>query len=133
MPDVPEKDDMTAALDKTISLAGQELGSVEAVKLSEVMTAMCLSLTDIEMRYYVTFSQAGEVQFQLDDPGTEPMLTITTSADVFHRMAFGEANPAMEFAMRRVKMAGVPVTRLTKVGGPLIDTLFNCYRQAMES
>jgi hypothetical protein len=30
-----------------------------------------------------------------------------------------------------VKMAGVPVTRLAKVGGPLIDTLFRCYCEAI--
>lgn len=122
---------MAPVLEKTVELAGQTLGREQAAGLSEVMSALCLSLTDIEERYYVTFTPGGDVGFTLEDPAAEPTLTITTTARVFHAMAVGEANPAMEFAMRRVKMAGVPASRLAKVGGTLIDTLFSCYRDAL--
>ena len=121
---------MTARLEKTVALARDELSGDDVAALAEVMKAMCLSLTDIDARFYVIFTEA-DASFAVEDPGLEPMLTITSTAAVFDRMAMGEANPAIELAMRKVKMGGVPVTRLAKVGGNLIDTLFKCYREAV--
>ncbi len=130
MGDAPGLEMMTARLQKTVGLARDELGSDEVAALAEVMKAMCLALTDIDARFYVVFAGEGSAGFALQDPGLEPMLTITTTAVVFDRMAMGDANPAVELAMRKVKMGGVPVTRLARVGANLIDTLFKCYREA---
>jgi putative sterol carrier protein len=130
MADAPEKERMTETLKNTIDLAEKNLGTEEVVKLSAVMQALCLNLTDIETRYYVTFGTSGAAEFSLEDPAAEPMLTITTTAAVFHRMAMGESNPAVEFAMRKVKMSGVPMPKLARVGGNLIDTLFQCYKES---
>lgn len=128
--EAPGLEEMTARLQETVGLAQSELSQDEVAALAAVMKAMCLSLTDIDARFYVVFADSAGASFALDDPGCEPMLTITTTAQVFDRMAMGEANPAVELAMRKVKMGGVPVTRLAKVGGNLIDTLFRCYREA---
>jgi len=133
MSEVPNRDQMIERLEKTVELAGAQLGPGDVAELAAVMKAMCLALTDIDARCYVVFRGSGEADFTMEDPALEPTLTITTTAGVFDRMATGEANPAMELAMRKVKMTGVPVTRLAKVGGNLIDTLFKCYREALSS
>jgi len=95
---------MTARLQKTVGLARDELSQDEVAALAEVMKAMCLALTDIDARFYVVFAREGGAGFALEDPGVAPMLTITTTAVVFDRMAMGDANPAVELAMRKVKM-----------------------------
>jgi len=128
--ETPGLQEMTARLQKTVGLAQGELSGDDVAALAAVMKAMCLSLTDIDARFYVVFDDSAGASFAVDDPGLEPMLTITTTAEVFDRMALGNSNPAVELAMRKVKMGGVPVTRLAKVGGNLIDTLFQCYCQA---
>lgn len=128
--DVPS--DMMSMLAKTIEIAGEEMDEGEVTALAEIMQALCLDLTDIQKRYFVIFSETGEATFALADPGVESMLVITTTAETFHKMAVGESNPAMEFALRKVKMTGVPLTKLTKVGGPLIDRLFKCYCAALQ-
>lgn len=131
MSDAPDKEAMALALEKTIELAEAKLGSEEVVKLSGVMRSLCLNLTDIETRCYVIFEETGAADFSLEDPAVAPMLTITTTSATFHAMAMGETNPAKEFALRKVKMSGVPLPRLTKVGANLIDALFGCYREAL--
>ncbi len=122
---------MTEVLRKTVELAAVELGDSEVRKLAGVMRALCLDLSDIEARYYVVFDESGGVDFSTSDPCASPVLTITTSAEVFHGMAMGESNPAREFALRKVKLSGVAVTGLAQVGGNLIDTLFACYRASV--
>jgi hypothetical protein len=131
MADVPGAEEMAGVLEKAVGLAEGELGSEEVVKLAGVMKALCLDLTDIGARYFVLFDDSGSAAFSTEDPAAAPMLTITTTSEVFHKMASGAGNPAMEFAMRRVKMAGVPMPKLAKVGPNLIDTLFKCYMQAL--
>jgi hypothetical protein len=90
MPEMPAPGEMTEVLSRTIELAEAELGTEVATQLAEVMSAVCLSLTDIDGRYFITFGGSGAIAF-----------------------------------------TGVPVTRLAKVGGPLIDTLFRCYCEAI--
>jgi putative sterol carrier protein len=131
MAEVPAREEMSGVLESTIELAEDRLGKDEVRKLSEVMSSFCLELKDIDSCYYVTFDPAGETSFSLEDPGGLPMLTISTTSETFHKMATGAANPAVEFAMRKVKISGVPVPKLTKVGGNLIDSLFQCYRTAL--
>jgi len=131
MTEVPDGEGMTQALARTVEKARGKLGEEEGAKLAAVMRALCLDLTDIGAKYYVVFDESGAAGFSTEDPGTSQMLTITTTAVVFHKMATGESNPAMEFAMRKVKMSGVPVPKLARVGGNLIDTLFECYRSSI--
>ncbi|MHB8894881.1 MAG: SCP2 sterol-binding domain-containing protein [Candidatus Geothermincolia bacterium] len=128
MAEVPDRAVMTDVLQRTVERAESELGAEEGARLAEVMRALCLDLTDLEARYYVIFNEDGGARFSVEDPQVDPMLTIATTAVVFHKMAVGESNPALEFAMRKVKMSGVPMPKLVKVGGNLIDTLFSCYR-----
>lgn len=130
MTDAPDREKMTATLAETVEKAEKKLGKEQGARLAEVMRSLCLDLTDIEAQYFVVFEQDGSAGFSTRDPGLEPMLTITTTAAVFHSMALGKSNPAVELAMRKVKMSGVPMTRLAKVGGPLIDTLFSCYKES---
>jgi hypothetical protein len=132
MTDVPGPDEMTAVLRKTIDLAGERLGADEVAGLAQVMGSLCLQLKDLDTCYFVTFDESGSAGFSLEDPGAPPMLTISTTSEVFHKMALGESNTALEFAMRKVKMTGVPLPRLAKVGGTLIDTLFQCYDSAVQ-
>lgn len=132
MAEARDKDEMTQALASMVEKAQDELGPEEAVNLSQVMKALCLDLTDIGSRYFVVFDEEGGTSFSTEEPNATPMLTITTTSVVFHNMAIGESNPAMEFALRKVKMSGVPLTRLTKVGGHLVDTLFSCYKASVQ-
>jgi putative sterol carrier protein len=131
MADVPGKDEMGKVLEKTVTLAGENLGADEVTRLTGVMKALCLELSDIEAKYYVLFDESGSAAFSTDDPAATPMLTIKTTTTVFHKMATGESNPAMEFALRKVKMSGVPMPKLAKVGPNLIDTLFQCYSESL--
>lgn len=128
MVQVPNSEEMSGVLEKTIELAEKRLGTEKVKRLAEVMSCFCLELKDIDGRYYVAFDPAGETAFSLEDPGTLPMLIISTTSETFHNMATGASNPAVEFAKRKVKMAGVPIPKLGKVGGNLIDSLFLCYR-----
>lgn len=131
MSEAPGRERMTQVLERAVLMAREKMGSEAAAGLAEVLRVLCLDLSDLETRYFVVFEPDGGTGFATADPVLEPMLTIATTAAVFHDMAIGKSNPAIELARRRVKMSGVPVARLAKVGGPLIDTLFSCYRECV--
>lgn len=133
MADLPASEQMDGIVRGTIELAAVKLGPEEVAKLAEVMSAFCLDLTDLDRRYYVAFSPDGSARFAEDAADREPMLTITTTTPVLHAMACGETEPAKAFAMRKVKLAGVPLMKLARVAGDLIDVLFECYREKLPS
>lgn len=131
MPEVPGREEMPQVLDKTIKRAEAVLGAEEVAKLSGVMKALCLKLTDYEESYYLGFRDDGTTLLWEADPGLTPMLIITTTSETFHGMCTGETDPARAFALRRVKMAGVPLMSLSRVGGNLLDALFKCYTEVV--
>lgn len=131
MSEVPTREAMPAIMIKMTELAGEELDSGAVVKIAEVINALCLDLTDMELRYYLRFGADGEVELMTEDPGLQPTLTITTTSETLHNMAIGVTNPAKAFAMRKVKISGVPTMKLGIIGGDIIDMLFRCYREAL--
>jgi putative sterol carrier protein len=131
MADVPTADEMPEVLEKTIESAAAALGPEEVTRLSGVMKALCLKLNDTECSYYVTFMPDGTGGFGVEDPGVTPMLTISTTTETFHNMCTGVTDPARAFALRKVKMSGVPLMSLSRVGGNLLDALFKSYTEVV--
>lgn len=131
MAGVPSNEEIPGVLRKTIEKAAVELGPDEVIKLSGVMKALCLKLNDTESYYYVKFNDDGTVDFTTDDPELAPTLTISTTAETFHNMCTGQTDPAKAFALRKVKVSGVSLMSLGRVGGNLLDVLFRSYNEVV--
>jgi len=127
---VPTQHEMNDVLRKTIVNAEQELGSEEVVKLSQVMRALCIELTDFDSFYYVSFRPEGKAEFTIESPGLEPILRIATTSETLHNMCTGTMDPAKAFAMRKVKLSGIPLMKM-RVGANLLDALFRCYHEVV--
>lgn len=130
MAEVPSIEEMPKVLKETVEKAEAELDAGEIVKLAGVMRALCLELTDIGLKYFISFGLDGKSEASEESPGLEPMLSITTNSETLHNMATGVTEPARAFAMRKVKLAGVPLVKLMAAGN-LLDVIFRCYREAV--
>lgn len=132
MAEVPTREEMAGVLRESIEKAVAELGIDEVVKLSGVMKALCLQLNDTGSCYYVRFNADGTADFSVEDPELVPVLTISTTSETFHDMCTGRMDPAKAFAFRKVKISGVPLMSLGRIGGNLLDALFRSYTEVVD-
>ncbi len=113
-----------------MQLVGQRVPRSQLQEIATLFHTVCWEFPDYRFKSYFTLNGEGEVRGYSQWNGPVDG-TVIMDARTFHDAAFGKTSFGAAFLMGKVRVKGIPATKLGKFM-PLLQPFLDCYQQACE-
>ena len=116
---------------KTFELLAEKIDKENVSEVADILETLAIELKDCNYKFYLKFTDEGELIFMEEEPEEVDGIIITDS-QMFHKLALKELNEVRAYMTGKIKIEKISPLKVRDVLKKLED-LDECYREALES